>query len=358
MLTAEGAQVFAETVTVEIPEVYELVTIALAIADLEEFFPEGVPSDSFIDKSTPYYQDVEAHFGRFRDHPLIAEIRAVYPPMLEELNLVGLLAYRFQSLAYELNEQDELVLSNAYRPFSEAQPETPALASATLPFNMDDPATLGLLSDFAQQTDFRQFYAAQQDEYDHLTQLSSDLCNFAAARDWLVAQFPAAYGSHRFVLSSLSGGTHNVVPFGTADRAFIQIVMYVSAFKGTEETAADVSVSDRAAHCCTSFTEIDHGYVNPATDLYAEEVEQAMPDITLWNTDATLQTTYSTSYATFNEYMTWAVYSLYITETFPADAQEDPIQFKEAIMVDRRGFAKYREFNRELMRLYTERALR
>ncbi|MEM8533554.1 MAG: hypothetical protein AAGF95_22120 [Chloroflexota bacterium] len=180
-------------------------------------------------------------------------------------------------------------------------------------------------------------------------------CIFEAALNWITVQFPSAHNSNRFVLSPLVGGTNNLMPFSNADGTFTQIVMYVSTFKRPGETATEVSVSDRAAYCRTTFTEIVHGYVNPATYLYFEEVEQAMPDITSWNTDAIAQTAYSTNLVTFNEYMTWAMCSLYIMDTFPPEAQEEAIQYQEDILVDRRGFVQYREFNGELMRLYKER---
>ena len=355
MLTAEAEQVFAEPISAHNPEVYELVTIALAIANLEDFYPQGMATDGLIDKRTAYYQKVDAHFGNFRDHPLIKKIRAVYPPMIVEPNIVGMVSYRLQSLAYRFNDQDELVLDTTYQSFSKAQQETPAFASTTLPFNLDDSDTLTLLSDFARQTNFRQFYAEQQGEYNRLIQLSNDLCEFEGARNWLATQFPAAYDSHYFVFSPLLGDIHYVTGFSTADKNFTQLVMYVPTFKGLSQTATDVWVGARVDHCGTSFIETSYGYVNPITELHLEAVEQTIPDITLWNTDPMNQTIYDTAYKTFNEYMTRAVYSLYIIDTVPIESQEATIQFQEALMVTCRGFTQFPAFNREVIRLYETR---
>ena len=364
VLTPDAARIFAEMpdTSVEIPEVYELLTIAISVANIEDFLgdliPEGESADGFmIDKSTPYYEDVEAQFGDHRDHPLIAKIRETFPPMIETFNIPGLLTYRNQSLRYRFDEEG-LVSNDLYIPISEAPltefPELEALVTS-LPFDIDDSETLSQIEDFAEKTNFRQFYKEHQDYYDARSELATDLCNVGAARDWLAAQFPAAYNNHTIVLSPLVGGTHNFFPTSTPDESVTQALMFVSIFKGDAETAADVSLEDQVAYCRKSFTEIDHGYVNPATDLYAEEVDEAMPDITPWNSDETNQGVYSTPYDTFNEYMTHGAYSLFLSETLSTEELENAISYQENFMVNDRGFVKYPEFNRELLRLYQER---
>lgn len=364
VLTPEAEQMFAEMpdTSVQIPEVYELLTVAIAIANIEDFLgdliPEGESADGFmIDKSTPYYEEVEAQFGSHRDHPLIMKIRETFEPMIESFNVIGLLTYRNQSLGYRFDEAGNLVPIGLYIPLSEAPltdfPDLEAIATS-LPFDIDDPETLSQIEDFARVTNFRQFYAEQSEFYDAQTNLAAELCDTAAARDWLAAQFPAAYDNHTVTLSPLVGGTHNFFPVSTPDESVTQALMFVPIF-GEAETAADVPVQERAEYCRLSFTEIDHGYVNPATDLYTAEVDEAMPDIIAWNSIEVNQGTYPTPYDTFNEYMTFAVYSLFLSETLPEENQAAAIQAVEDFMVDERGFNKFREFNQELLRLYQER---
>ena len=366
ILTPEAAQVFAARpdVSVQIPEVYELLTTAIALANIEDFLgdliPEGESSDGFmIDKSTPYYQELETQFGGFRDHPLIVQIREAYQPLIESLDILGLLVYRNQSLGYRFDEDGKIVSTGLYIPLNGASlskiPDFKALTTS-FPFNVDDPETLSLLEDFAEQTGFRQFYAEHQDYYNAQTTLAADLCDAAAARDWLMAQFPAAYTNHTIVLSPLMGGTHNFLSVGTSDGSITQALMFVPIFSGKGKAAADVPVQEQAEYCRFSFTEIDHGYVNPATDLYTAEVNEAMPDIIPWNSIQLNQESYPTPYETFNEYMTFAAYTLFLSETLPEEDQEAAIQAIEDFMIDTRGFTKFREFNQELLRLYQERA--
>ena len=360
-LIPEAAQILAEMpdTRVQIPEVYELLNIAIAMANIEDFLPEEIPGDDFmIDKSTPYYQEVETQFGSHRDHPLVTEIRETFGQLIESTDFVSLLLHRLQALGYRFDEAGNLVSTNLYLPLSEMSlpefPDVEALATS-LPFDISRPETLGQLEDFAKRTNFRQFYTENQGYYESLTTLAADLCDTATARDWLTAHFPAAYVNHTITLSPLTGGTHNFFPVSTPDERTAQALMFVSVFEGEGESVAEVSVPDRVAYCRTSFTEIDHGYVNPASDSYLGEIEAAMPDIVPWNTSEFSQAAYSTPYDTFNEYMTHGAYSLFLSETLSEDDLEAAISVQEALMTEGRGFAKYPEFNRELLRLYRER---
>ena len=277
--------------------------------------------------------------------------------MIESLNFIGLLTYRNQSLGYRFDE-DKLVSTGLYIPLRDAPlaefPDLEALATS-LPFDIDNPETLAQLEDFAAQTNFRQFYADHGDYYNTQTTLAADLCDAAAARDWLAAQFPAAYDNHTITLSPLVGGTHNFFPVSTPDESVTQALMFVPIFHGEGKTAGDVPIQERAEYCRLSFTEIDHGYVNPATDLYTAEVDNVMPDVTTWNSIEINQRAYSTPYDTFNEYMTFAAYALFLSETLPEEDQVTAVEAVEDFMIDIRGFTKFRAFNQELLRLYQER---
>jgi hypothetical protein len=360
-LTPEAPKVFAENPSTEIviPEVYELFTIAIALANIEDFLPSDLDANRFlINKTTPYYQEVEAQFGEYRDHPFIVNLRQGIEPVLKAFDVAPLLAYRYQTLGYTFDETNKLVSTGLYIPMLELDIEGDSELESIkegIPFDLDDPKSQELVNDFVEVTNFRQFYKDQQSYYDAQIKLTTDLCDIAAARDWLASQFPAAYDNHTLVLSPLVGGTHNFFPVSTVDESTTQALMYANIFRGEGESVADVSVVDRTDFCRTSFTEIDHGYVNPATNLYKAEVDEAMPDISAWNTAEENRTVYATPYDTFNEYMTFATYALFLTESLPATDQEEAIQSVEKMMVENRQFAKFKEFNHELMRLYQER---
>jgi hypothetical protein len=99
------------------------------------------------------------------------------------------------------------------------------------------------------------------------------------------------------------------------------------------------------------FTEIDHNYVNPTTDGYKKELEKVMPDHKKFNTE---KQGYKSAYMTFNEYMTWALYSCYVMDHYDAETAERVISREELFMEQRRGFIRYKAFNRFLMDWYKQ----
>jgi hypothetical protein len=61
---------------------------------------------------------------------------------------------------------------------------------------------------------------------------------------------------------------------------------------------------------------------------------------------------YPTAFSTFNEYMTYALYSLYVLDNYtPADATLIISRCEE--VMHNRGFIRFSEFNQELITFYT-----
>ena len=52
--------------------------------------------------------------------------------------------------------------------------------------------------------------------------------------------------------------------------------------------------------------------------------------------------------------MTWAVYTLYAYDTYPRVVFDWVIENQMEFMVSRRGFTRFREFNKALLSLYTQ----
>jgi hypothetical protein len=98
------------------------------------------------------------------------------------------------------------------------------------------------------------------------------------------------------------------------------------------------------------FTEIDHNYVNPATDRFQGRVKHIFRDVSFWNRNPD---TYRSSLATFNEYMTWAVFNLYARDNYDAAIAA---AFRESVilsMVQSRRFPRFREFEQVVMEVYS-----
>ena len=68
-----------------------------------------------------------------------------------------------------------------------------------------------------------------------------------------------------------------------------------------------------------------------------------MPDWKKWNkTKEGNKGYYESTYLTFNEYMTWAAFTLYAYDSYPAADFEKINQRVEAFMITGRGFHRYK----------------
>src|SRR5690606_17543288 len=64
------------------------------------------------------------------------------------------------------------------------------------------------------------------------------------------------------------------------------------------------------------FTEIDHNYVNPTTDKYRKQVDSIFSNRDYWVKPGVARNYYGSPYAIFNEYMTHAVFCVYIDDVY------------------------------------------
>lgn len=101
------------------------------------------------------------------------------------------------------------------------------------------------------------------------------------------------------------------------------------------------------------FTEIDHNYVNPISDKYLKRINEVFTHRETW-AKGDVTNSYDNPYAVFNEYMTFAVYSLYLLDNYKKNEVMSFLPKMENQMEFRRGFVKFSSFNRELIRKYKE----
>ena len=303
-------------VIAEIPEVYELTNIVLALAD--KFHQTHYGSYSEGD----YYLKMIKWFAPFKDHPLFSALHTVdYYSLVENGP-----AYVFVN--------DKIQNSDIYNGFRAKD----AVAD-----------NLALLESFAKDSNFRTFFQQQQPYYLSLTSQFQADTQPQHIWKWLESQFPARYQSYKVFFSPLGAGRHSARMY--TDKAFKESVMFISGPNRYEKEADSASV--RAIKLSRSFfTEIDHAYVNPVSDNYIVDIDLALPDLSTWYKGGG----YNKPYSTFNEYMTWSVFLLYAMETYSVEEYVMIKNYIENFMVNKRGFYKFKAFNKELTRLYEKRS--
>ena len=326
LLPAAAPSLDGPAVTVEIPEAYELAHVVLSLTAFAERHPHTVL------RRGAYWEEVRRHFAPYRDHPLVGRLNA-------ELQGDGdwrrYLYFRESAAAWAF-DGDRLVPSGRY----------------PMPiFGGGDPFAehRALVEDFAAATGFRAFHAGHRARHDDQVRRYVADVPLEAMWQWLEARFPQRYDRYRVVFSPLSYGTHSTQRYdGGGVR---QTIMFVA---GPDVPADTVPPAVRAAELARIvFTEIDHNYVNPTTDRHRAAVDAALADWRTWNQDP--DRTYESAYATFNEYMTWGVFSLWARQAYDAPTFARVVADVERLMETRRGFVRFAAFNRELLRLYAER---
>ncbi len=309
-------------IQVEIPRVYELLHIVIALTDSAQEHKYN------LNYNSEYFQAVQSHFQEYSDHPAVKEyekIRAEYsysnPRML---------------FTYEFNN-NEVTASEVYD-FKVDREDADAYAK--------------LLTDFAQKSNFNQFYNKHKSYYQEKIKEFEKYTNLKRSWQWLEENYPVSYDSYKVILSPLVFGSHNTIRFGDSEENYNEIVMFVSTaelftFRDIESEALISALTERMV-----FTEIDHNYVNPVTDKKEnmKKIMEVFGNLDKWNNKSG---NYSKRGLTFNEYMTWGTACLYTYEYYePAVYEEFIHHTKESMKY--RGFVKFPEFYEELLTLYKE----
>ena len=215
------------------------------------------------------------------------------------------------------------------------------------------PENIELIEDFMKKTDFVDFYNQHESYYNQLIANYNRLCNFQDMRNWLEKKFSNSPQSYRIIFSPLTGGLHNTMSLKTKNQSQEQIFMFVSppyeSIDNMDKNEFEIKSSHKAR---VVFTEIDHNYVDPLTDKYISELKSSMADYKEWNHQK--KGSYTSKYKTFNEYMTWGVFSLYALDTYSKGNIDTIIEIQSDFMREKREFIKFPEFNRELLRIYKQ----
>lgn len=300
---------------VEIPEVYELVQVLVALS------PAAQRNPHLLFQPTGYYRGVQQWFSGQRDHPAVRKMNDLLTASIGNYPnpLRSALGYEFTTEGIRQTQ---------------GFPERGFVAE-----------NRALLEEFARLSAFRAFYRSNLDFYQHQIEAQESAINLKDMWAWLETRFPDRYDHYLVVMSPLALGFHFTNSLQSSN--FRQTVMYISTphtVGNPPFSPLEISQLGRIV-----FTEIDHNYVNPVTARYERTIRQHF-NYKTWNNSTT---EYQSAVLTFNEYLTWAVYSLYLHDTYPPAEREAVIADVERVMLWR-GFPKFVAFNREVLRLYQQ----
>lgn len=305
------------SIAVEVHEVHELVFVLFVLA-------EGWRQDpNLIDTSTAYFLEVKSYFAPFKKHALVSKWRKNLATTHYHLQM--------DAANYRFNAQERLVKKEDYDHLSWG---TSDRLQKYLP----------ALEDFALQSRFRQFYRDHLDHYQSLLDLMQQQASLYSSLNWLEEHFPRRYAHARVIFSPLGYGKH------ATNYQLRDLVIWVS---GPSQSPSLSPQSNSLATERMLFTELDHNYVNPVSDAFLADIDRSMRHRSVWANRNKVRG-YGSSYALFNEYMTWAVYLLYAHDKHGEKLAGEIAQRVVRQMAEYRGFVQFEAFYATLLGMYLE----
>lgn len=320
--------------SIEIPAIYELANIIMYLSDCSAKTQNRPQSGQYV-------SDVMTHFASLKDHDLIK----VLNKQCADSNIYWDYYYSFRenSICFSIDENN---LLHYDRPYKHVRYGPSGLQGGEFRH------LLYLVQDFAIQANFYAFYQDHISYYKVLENRQMELLPLKQMWQWLETEFPYRRDAYRVIFSPLILGSHSTQRFAGGPLSapdFIECVMFINS---SEQIDANSSYSEElkeGLHSGIVFTEIDHNYVNPASDEYRNEIKVLIAEKDFWAT-SDAQGNYGSEAAIFNEYVTHGLFCLYATEVYD-DATAKEIIAARVKLMERRGFYRFNSFVERLSAL-------
>ena len=316
----------------ETPAAYELLNIAFALTDTNNYSGNLNIYYNVIDTSKTYYKEVIKYFLPYKNHKLIKELN-------KHLNK-SLMRYLYNlQKGYNSISLDNNIKRNIHFPFFQR-----------LLFGFKS-VNRNTIEDFAKASNFQAFYSNHQAFYTQVLNDAKDKLNFNKVQQWLETEFSAKYDKFNIVISPLMNATHFTKNFSYKGNR--TSIMWVADGLGYD-TKLYTQNQIKGIYTGVVFTEIDHNYINPVSDNFKKDIEQIMGDENRvkWIKADGDSKFYSNGYKIFNEYMTHAVYLIYTNTVYPKDDQSAIENSRIKLMEQRRKYYRFGDFYKQLKTLY------
>lgn len=323
------------TTRVQVPEVYELVNVAIAMT------PTVIADPDLVVKDSPYYAEMRRWFDPHAGHPAVAMLDSAL-----KRSPGSYFTLKMNGNAFEFDPRGRLVKSRVY----DRTGFRGERANTLEPF-------VAQLQDFAEASRFREFYRRHRQTYAAQVAFYRDTADIAGMKTWLERNFPGRepYQAYNVIFSPLVGYNQSVTWFTSNGFTELQPHVnfpYAQDFRGGPLRGLS-GESVRLYRGNIVFTEINHGYINPEADRYADRIARAIGNRERW-VDSARGPGYYGGNGAFNEYMNWVLVNLRLADLAPEAERAQMISSVEEMMV-RRGFPQFPAFSRFLVPLYLER---
>ncbi|MFL5381447.1 MAG: hypothetical protein ACJ8GN_02860 [Longimicrobiaceae bacterium] len=320
---------------VEVPEVYELVSVALALT------PTARGNPGLVHTGSPYHAEVQRWFGRHAAHPAIALLDSAL-----RQNPRAWPSLKMNAYAFAFDARGRIVPGGVYDRLGPAAERTNTL----LPF-------LEPLQRFAGASGFRRFYREHRATYQAQTAFFRDTAGVEEARAWLARSFAPRepFQLLTLVVSPLTGDSVSVATprgDGFAELQPHYGFPYAEKFREPELRGLPeetVALYRRNA----AIARIHRAYLLGEASKYPERILWGVSNRGRW-VDPACGADYYPGTSAFSEYLAWALVAIRLSETAPEPERARAAESVERLMAAR-GFPRYPAFSRFVVPLYAGR---
>ncbi len=302
-------------IKIETSKSYELSNIILALTEY------GQTDKWDVQKVSPYYDEVLKYFESTKNHPLLDSVNYSRSKWKE------FLGFRTDMYAFSFNRDGKLHRDYAFNSFG--------------PIEVDK--NINLINDFIEKSNYLEFYENHIDFYNKIISNYKEYYFLNKTKSFLdkIAEKPKTKSNKKYIItiSPLVGGQNC-----HRDTDSLTTVDFPNISKDLILGNVDNNLNARIVENHSIFTEMNHGYINPISDKYKKLISQKF-NLEKWDKGSGYQDINS-----FNEYMTWAVYDLFIKENFPKVA--DSISLQWQYQNASRGFIGQNLFAKKVSELY------
>ncbi|AFK05483.1 hypothetical protein Emtol_0211 (plasmid) [Emticicia oligotrophica DSM 17448] len=320
-------------VNFEIPEVFELANIIWSLS------PKGQSAKN-LNKNSKYYSKVYNYFKPYLNHQLFKDLDSSVKNYYD-----AYYDFRENSLGFSFNKQKII----------REEPYFYVIGSDWVNFNSLFQKLIPQIEDFAKTSNFRGFYKANLPYYEESIEKQKVLMPVQKMWDWLENNFDNKYNTYKVVYSPLIDATHSTQNFNTflegGKGRFQETVMFVCGPEIFENSKTTNLKEQEGLASGIVFTEIDHNYVNQLSYKYQKQINNIFDKRDIWTGTNGDTDRYGNPSSIFNEYMTHAVFCIYVKENYDEQLANKIIESRVNLMVEHRKYIKFKEFNDKLLSL-------
>mgnify|MGYP003828670723 CR=1 FL=1 len=326
--TADYQAKYNGMTTVEIPEVYELVNIVLALTQT------GQKDNYIIYKNSDYYKLIWSKFGSYKDEPIVKAI-----DKLIENNVFYHMELKMDAYSYQIDNDNKIIRKKYFNITSRQKSNT---LSKLIP----------KLQDFACKTNFTVFYKSNLKHYTSQISYFTDSINIDDMQEWLSLNFHnPPYNSFKVVFSPLIDGWQSAITF--SNNRFNEVHMHIRYPYYSDSNLSPKSQTLKKGNIL--FTELNHAYINAERKKYNQRIYKIFDDYSKWLDYSKSSNNYRTPIQCFDEYLNWSLVSLWYIDHAPENDLDKLISLNRNYMVNTRGFLLFKEFDEFLVHAYRNR---